>query len=324
MSFYPAPSGGGGGGISSINSDSTAAQTITLGSSGSDFNISNPGGGSHVINLPTASATNRGALSSTDWSKFNFATIGGSVSLGQVAFGSTIANTISGTNNFKFNGSNSLSIGGVENYSGYYSGATILSIFGSSTNRDYGAGTLELGRSEQATPLDGSTQGNVIFTVAGNDVGKREGVVLQGRQVGTTSGNAGEKLLVYTRSDNGNLFYCAEFGSDQSFRTYGRLLGKQGSNVSSANTVTLANDGTSFLITGMTEIDAITSTGWTDGSIVYLIFDGALTVKHNTAGAAGSLPIFLSGSADLTTTTNSTLTLLKQSDKWNELSRKIS
>ncbi len=62
---------GGGGGITSINTDSTAAQLLTVGTSGTDFAITNPGSGSHVLNLPTASASNRGALSSADWSTFN-------------------------------------------------------------------------------------------------------------------------------------------------------------------------------------------------------------------------------------------------------------
>lgn len=57
--------------LTSINSDTTAAQALSVGTSGTDFAITNPGSGSHVFNLPTASASNRGALSSTDWSTFN-------------------------------------------------------------------------------------------------------------------------------------------------------------------------------------------------------------------------------------------------------------
>ncbi len=57
--------------ITSINSDTTAAQTLSVGTSGTDFAITNPGSGSHVFNLPTASASNRGALSSADWTTFN-------------------------------------------------------------------------------------------------------------------------------------------------------------------------------------------------------------------------------------------------------------
>lgn len=62
---------GGGGGITSINGDTTAAQILSVGTAGTDFAIVDAGGGSHVFNLPTASASNRGALSSADWTTFN-------------------------------------------------------------------------------------------------------------------------------------------------------------------------------------------------------------------------------------------------------------
>lgn len=58
-------------GITSINADVTAAQTLSVGTAGTNFAIVDAGGGSHVFNLPTASASNRGALSSADWSTFN-------------------------------------------------------------------------------------------------------------------------------------------------------------------------------------------------------------------------------------------------------------
>lgn len=61
------------GAVLSINGDSTAAQTLTVGTAGTDFNIVDNGTGDHKFNLPTASAVNRGALSSADWSSFNTA-----------------------------------------------------------------------------------------------------------------------------------------------------------------------------------------------------------------------------------------------------------
>jgi hypothetical protein len=56
--------------IKSINSLTGAAQTIVAGTSGTDFAVSSVGT-THTFNLPTASATNRGALSTTDWNTFN-------------------------------------------------------------------------------------------------------------------------------------------------------------------------------------------------------------------------------------------------------------
>lgn len=58
-------------GIASINGDSTSAQLLVVGTAGTDFAIVDNGTGTHTFNLPTASASNRGALSSADWSTFN-------------------------------------------------------------------------------------------------------------------------------------------------------------------------------------------------------------------------------------------------------------
>jgi len=57
-------------GITALNGLTTQVQNLAVGTSGTDFAISSTSA-THVFNLPTASATNRGALSSTDWSTFN-------------------------------------------------------------------------------------------------------------------------------------------------------------------------------------------------------------------------------------------------------------
>jgi hypothetical protein len=59
-----------GTGITAINSLTGAAQTLVAGTSGTDFAVSSSGT-AHTFNLPTASATNRGALSSANWTTFN-------------------------------------------------------------------------------------------------------------------------------------------------------------------------------------------------------------------------------------------------------------
>ena len=57
-------------GINSLNGLTANAQTFATGTTGSDFGISSSGT-VHTFNLPTASSSNRGALSTTDWSAFN-------------------------------------------------------------------------------------------------------------------------------------------------------------------------------------------------------------------------------------------------------------
>jgi hypothetical protein len=59
-----------GTGITAINSLTGAAQTMVTGSSGTDFAISSSGT-AHTFNIPTASASNRGLLSSANWTTFN-------------------------------------------------------------------------------------------------------------------------------------------------------------------------------------------------------------------------------------------------------------
>ena len=57
-------------GLTALNGLTEQVQNFATGSTGTDFNI-NSATATHTFNLPTASATNRGALSSSDWSTFN-------------------------------------------------------------------------------------------------------------------------------------------------------------------------------------------------------------------------------------------------------------
>lgn len=83
-----------GTGITAINSLTGAVQTLNTGTTGTNFAISSTGT-THTFNLPTASATNRGALSSTDWNTFNGK---------QAALGFTPENTANKQNSLDLDG----------------------------------------------------------------------------------------------------------------------------------------------------------------------------------------------------------------------------
>jgi len=57
-------------GLTSLNGLNAQVQFFAVGTSGTDFAIASATA-THTFNLPTASATNRGALSSADWTTFN-------------------------------------------------------------------------------------------------------------------------------------------------------------------------------------------------------------------------------------------------------------
>jgi len=59
-----------GTGITALNGLTPDVQTFATGETGTDFNIDSSGS-THTFNIPSASAANRGLLSSTDWSTFN-------------------------------------------------------------------------------------------------------------------------------------------------------------------------------------------------------------------------------------------------------------
>ncbi len=79
-------------GISALNGLTANTQYFATGTTGTDFNISSATD-THTFNLPTSSATNRGALSSADWTTFNGKLTLPSLTSGSILFsnGTTIA-----------------------------------------------------------------------------------------------------------------------------------------------------------------------------------------------------------------------------------------
>jgi len=97
----------------------------------------------------------------------------------------------------------------------------------------------------------------------------------------------------------------------------------KGSDVASANDLTLGTGGNTFVITGTTQINAITTTNWQAGSEINLIFSGVVTVKHNTAGGANTARLFLAGSLDLVTANNTLICFVYDGTQWQEKCRKV-
>lgn len=82
--------------------------------------------------------------------------------------------------------------------------------------------------------------------------------------------------------------------------TGARFQQAKGANVASANDLTLGTDGNSFTITGNTQINAIATANWQAGARFVLLLTGTPTLKHDTAGGAGTAKMKLASSLDFT------------------------
>lgn len=152
LSDWPSPTGHGGkylttdgtgyswatvssGGITSLNGLTAATQTFATGTSGSDFNISSSTS-THTFNLPTASGSVRGALSSADWTTFN-SKVGGSGTATRVAFWSGSSTLSSNANLFWDNTNSTLQLANsnapfaITGWSPSSDGSTAMSVTGS-------------------------------------------------------------------------------------------------------------------------------------------------------------------------------------------------
>lgn len=118
-----------------------------------------------------------------------------------------------------------------------------------------------------------------------------------------------------------NSILALTVNTDQSIQPAKRMLGTS-AGITAANDLTLGASNQQ-IVSGATQINAITTTGWTAGSSVTLIFSGAPTVKHNTSGGGSTAPILLSGSVDFVASANSSLQLEFDGTYWQEKSRKV-
>lgn len=100
----------------------------------------------------------------------------------------------------------------------------------------------------------------------------------------------------------------------------GRVQGKRGASVASANNATLGYDGNAFVFTGTTQLNLIDITDWADGSWIFLTL-GKFTIKHNQTASGNFKPIKLAASADFSASIGDRLLLCLNNGVWEEHSR---
>ena len=128
-------------GIAALNGLTAQVQFFATGTSGTDFAISSSTA-THTFNLPTASAANRGALSSADWTTFNNKLSTATAATTYVPYTGATTNVNLGNNllssaNIQLNGDNTSNFGylGFKQFAGGSSGLNgYTSIFAQGTN----------------------------------------------------------------------------------------------------------------------------------------------------------------------------------------------
>jgi hypothetical protein len=119
-------------------------------------------------------------------------------------------------------------------------------------------------------------------------------------------------------SDSGTQFFM---GGAFGIRMLTRVNEARGGNIASASNITLTS-GNFFHVTGVTTIDRIESAGWLQPEIT-LMFDGALTLNHNTALSGTLLGLRLVGATNASMAAGSKITLRLDdtTSQWVEVSR---
>jgi len=145
-------------GLTALNGLTSQVQYFAVGTSGTDFNIASATD-THTFNIPTASATNRGALSSANWTTFN-----------NKVDGSGTTNKLSKWTGASTLGDSLISDNGTRtNIGGSYIADTILSIQSGLSNL-YGINVLSSSNAVSASTLSDFSTAIVAYATKGTGV----------------------------------------------------------------------------------------------------------------------------------------------------------
>ena len=205
---------GSSGGLTSLNGLTGGTQTFAVGSSGTDFAISSSGT-AHTFNIPTASAVNRGLLSSADWTTFNNKQ--SALSLYRENPSAATTPTVTGAN--------AIAVGSVS----VANGANALS-FGTDSTA-VGADAIAFGSDADATALESLSVGfNVNATAQGAAVFGRNGTAsaVSALAVGNNTLASGTNSTAVGTLSDATQLYASAFGAlAQGLGTYSTAVGYQ-------------------------------------------------------------------------------------------------
>ena len=212
---------GSGIAINSLNGLTGTTQTFATGTTGTDFGISSTGT-AHTFNLPTASATNRGALSAADWTIFSGKQ--GAISL-----------TTTGSNGAATLASNTLN---VPTYTLAGLGGIALTALSATTPLNYNNTTGAFTINQASTSINGylsSADWNTFNSKQGTLSGTANRITIASNVVDISSAYAGQTSLttvgtVTTGTWNGSAIGATYGGTGQTTVTTGDLLYGSASN----------------------------------------------------------------------------------------------
>ena len=219
----------------------TSVSALTLGTTGTDLSSTVANGTTTpviTLNVPTASATNRGVLSSTDWTTFNNKGSGSVTSVAATVpsflsiSGSPI--TTSGTLAITYSGTALPIANGGTAQTSFTTGQVLYGSFSQSANLFYDGTNLGLGTNTPNSPA-GSTQ--TTFHINNSTAGTSPGVHFTNGDTGSAGGNGTVLFMgnaggggatsfnIYNQASSPIIFYTATTEKMRVFSSGGVSIG---------------------------------------------------------------------------------------------------